>query len=98
MLRIPKTLPTMIFLPRSQIPDPLTRICTCLLLQKFLPEVCVPDMETGCCLGSERNGVGMSGGGEGGPGPPERGKDNQSMPSKGGDNMEKDEEEQPNQV
>ncbi len=47
---------------------------------------------------SERNGVSMGGGAEGGPGPPERGKDRQLMPSKGGDNMEKDEEEQPNQT
>jgi hypothetical protein len=36
--------------------------------------------------------------GEGGPGPPERGKDKQSMPSKGRDNMEKDEEEQSNRT
>jgi hypothetical protein len=53
-------------------------------------------METGCCLGPERTGVKIGGGGEGGPGPPERGKDKQLMPSKGGDNMEKDKEEQPN--
>jgi hypothetical protein len=33
-------------------------------------------------------------GSEGGPGPPERGKDKQSMPNKGRDNMGKDEEEQ----
>ncbi len=54
----------------------------------------MPDMETGCCLGPERNGVNV---GEG-PGPPERGKDKQLMSSKGGDKMEKDEEEQPNQT
>jgi hypothetical protein len=58
----------------------------------------VPNMGTGCCLGPERNGVSMGGGGEGGPGLPERGKDKQLMPSKGRDNMEKDEEEQPNQT
>ncbi len=52
-------------------------------------------METSCCLGSEGNGDPMGGGGEGGPGPPKRGKDKQSMPSTGRD-MEKDEEEQSN--
>jgi hypothetical protein len=40
----------------------------------------------------------MGGGGEGGPGPPETGKDKQSMLSKGADNMEKDEKEQSNQA
>jgi hypothetical protein len=55
----------------------------------------VPDVETGCCLGSERNGVRMGEGGEDKPGPPERGKDKQSMPIKGRDNMGKDEEDQP---
>ncbi len=44
----------------------------------------VPNMEAGCCLGSERNKVSMGGGGEGRPRPPERGKDKQLMPSKGG--------------
>jgi hypothetical protein len=34
-------------------------------------------MEAGCCLGSEGNGVSV---GEGGEGPSERGKDQQSMP------------------
>ncbi len=48
----------------------------------------VPDMGTGCCLGPAGNGVSIEGGGEGRPGPPERGKDKQLMPSKGGDNME----------
>ncbi len=38
----------------------------------------------------------MGGGGEGGPGPPERGKDKQLMLSKGGENMENNEEEQHN--
>ncbi len=51
-------------------------------------------METGCCLGSEGNGVSVGEGSEGGPGPLERGKDKQSMPNKGRDNMGKDEEEQ----
>ncbi len=50
----------------------------------------VPDMETGCCLGPKRNGVSTGGGGEGGPGPPERGKDKHLMPNKGRDNMGKD--------
>jgi hypothetical protein len=54
----------------------------------------VPDMEMGCCLGSEGNGAGVEEGSEGGPGPPERGKDKQSMPNKGRDNMGKDEEEE----
>ncbi len=54
----------------------------------------MPDVEASCCLGSEGNGVNFGGGGEGGPGLPERGKDKQSMLSKGGDNMEKEEEEQ----
>jgi hypothetical protein len=47
------------------------------------------------CLGPERNGASMGGGGEGGSGLPERGKDKQLMPRKGRDNMEKDKEEQP---
>ncbi len=55
----------------------------------------MPDMEMGCCLGPVRNGVSIGGGGEGGPGPPKRGKDKQFVPNKGGDNMEKDKEEQP---
>jgi hypothetical protein len=50
-----------------------------------------PDVELGCCLGSERNGVSV-GGGYGRPGPPERGKDKQSVPNKGRDNMGEDEE------
>ncbi len=54
----------------------------------------VPDMDVGYCLGSEENGVSVGEGSEGGPGPPERGNDKQSMPNKGRDNMEKDEEEQ----
>jgi hypothetical protein len=55
-------------------------------------------METGCCLGPEMNGVSIGGGVEGGPGLPEKGKDKQLMPNKGGDNMERDEEEQPNRT
>jgi hypothetical protein len=58
----------------------------------------MPDMETGCCLGSEGNGVSVGEGSEGGPGPPERGKDKQLMPNKGRDNMGKDEEEQPSRM
>ncbi len=60
-------------------------------------EVIVPNMDTGCCLGPEMNKVSMGGGRWGRPGPPERGKGKQLMRSKGGDNMEKDEEEQPHQ-
>jgi hypothetical protein len=55
-------------------------------------------MEMDYCLGSEGNGVSMGGGGEGGHGPPERGKYKQLMPSKDGDNMEKEEEEQSHQA
>jgi hypothetical protein len=44
----------------------------------------VPDMETGCCLGSEGNGVSLGEGNGVGPELLERGKDKQSMPSKGG--------------
>ncbi len=55
-------------------------------------------MKMGCCLGSEGNGVSMGGGGEGGPELPEMGKDKKSMPSKGGNNMEKDEKEQSNRA
>ncbi len=55
----------------------------------------MPDEETGCCLGSEGNGVSVGKGGRGGPGPPERGKDKQSVPNKGRDSMGKDEEDQP---
>jgi hypothetical protein len=55
-------------------------------------------MEMGCCLDPERNRVSIEGAGEAGPGPPEMGKGRQLEPSKGGDNMEKDEEEQPNRM
>ncbi len=52
-------------------------------------------MEAGCCLGSEGNGVSVEEAGEGRPGPLERGKDKQSMPNKGRDNLGMDEEDQP---
>jgi hypothetical protein len=55
----------------------------------------VPDVEAGCCLWSEGNGVSLGKGGEGGPSPPGGGKDKQSVPNKGRDNMGKDEEDQP---
>ncbi len=54
----------------------------------------MPDVEVGCCLGSEENGVSMGGGGEGGPGTPGGRKDKQSVPNKGRDNIGKDEEDQ----
>jgi hypothetical protein len=44
----------------------------------------VPIEESGCCLGSEGNGVSTWKGGEGGPGPPERENDKQSCPTKAG--------------
>jgi hypothetical protein len=40
----------------------------------------------------------MGEGVEGGPGPPRGGKDKQSVPNKGRDNMGKDEEEQPSRT
>jgi hypothetical protein len=55
----------------------------------------VPDMEMGGCLGSEGNGVSVGKGGESGPGPPERGKDKQSVPNKGRDNMGEDKKDHP---
>ncbi len=58
----------------------------------------VPDKETGCCLGSEGNGLSVGEGGEGGPGPPERGKDKQLVLNKGRDNMGRDDEDQPRQT
>jgi hypothetical protein len=60
--------------------------------------ICVPDVEAGHCLGSEGNGVSVGEGGEGRPSPPKRGKDKQSMSSKGRDNMGKDKEDQPSQT
>ncbi len=50
-------------------------------------------MEAGHCLGPERNGVSLGKGGEGGPGPPRREGDKQSVLNQGRDNMDKDEEE-----
>jgi hypothetical protein len=58
----------------------------------------VPDGEVGCCLGSEGNGISVGEGGMGRTGPPERGKDKQSMPNKGRDNMGKDEDNQPSRM
>jgi hypothetical protein len=52
----------------------------------------VPDMEAVWCLGSKENGVSVGEGGEGGPGPPERGKEKKSVPNKGRNNMGEDEE------
>jgi hypothetical protein len=45
--------------------------------------------------GSRENGTGLEGGSKARPGPPERGKDRQLKPSKDGNNMKKEEEEQP---
>jgi hypothetical protein len=53
----------------------------------------VPDIEVGCCLGPEGNGVSLGEGGEGGPGPPRGRKDKHSVFSEGRDNMDKDEED-----
>ncbi len=55
----------------------------------------MPEMETGCCLDPAENGTSLEGGCEAGPGLPERGEDRQLKPSKGGDNMKKEEEEEP---
>jgi hypothetical protein len=54
----------------------------------------VPDIEAGCCLGTEGNDVSLGEGGEGGPGPPGGRRNKQSVLSKGRDNMGKDEEDQ----
>ncbi len=54
----------------------------------------VPDVEVGCCLGYEGNGVSGGEGVKGGPGPPEKGKDKQSVPN----DMGKDKEDQPSQT
>jgi hypothetical protein len=58
----------------------------------------MPDVEAGCCLGSEINGLSLGEGGKGGPGPPGGGKDKQSVSDKGRDNMGKDEEDQPSRT
>jgi hypothetical protein len=44
----------------------------------------VPDVEAGCCLLSEGNGVSVGEGGEGRPGPPDRGKISSRCPIKAG--------------
>ncbi len=53
----------------------------------------VLDIEAGCCLGPEGNGVNLGEWGEGGPGPPGGGKDKHSVLSEDGDNLGKDEED-----
>ncbi len=60
--------------------------------------IVVPDMEMGCCLGSEGNWVSVGEGGERGPGPPDSGKDKQSVPNEGRDNIGKDKEDQPSRM
>ncbi len=55
-------------------------------------------MELGGLMGSEGNGVSMGKGGKGGPGPPERGKDKQSVSNKGRDNMGEDEKDHPSRT
>ncbi len=49
------------------------------------------DIRARRCLGPEGNGVSFGEGGEGGPGPPERWEDKQSMLSEEGGSMEKEE-------
>jgi hypothetical protein len=44
----------------------------------------VADLEAGCCLGPEGNGVSVGEGDEGGPGPPRGGKDKQSVSTRVG--------------
>ncbi len=53
----------------------------------------MPDIEAGCCLEPEGNGVSLGEGGEGRPVPPGGGKDKQSVLSDGRDNIGKDEED-----
>jgi hypothetical protein len=53
----------------------------------------VPDIEAGCCLGPEGNGVSSGEGGERGPNPPRGGKDEQSVLIMGRDNNGKDMED-----
>ncbi len=67
-------------------------------MQLLLKGVSVPDVETGGCLVSEGNGVSVGKGGEGGPVPPERGKDKQSVPNKGRNNMGEDKKNQPSRM
>ncbi len=61
-------------------------------------KVSVPDVEAGCYLGSEGNGVSLGSGGEGGPGPPGGGEDKQSVLNNGRDDMGKDKRDQPSQT
>ncbi len=58
----------------------------------------VPDMEVGSCLDPGENRAVLEGGAKARPGLPERGKDGQLKPSRDGDNMRKEEEEQPIQM
>ncbi len=50
-------------------------------------------MVTGLCLDPGENGTGLEGGDGARPCPPERRKDRQLEPSKGGNNMKEEEEE-----
>ncbi len=59
--------------------------------------VLVPDVEAGCCLGPEGNGVSSAEGDEGGPAP-RGGKDMQSVFSEGRDNLGKDKEDRTSQT
>jgi hypothetical protein len=58
----------------------------------------VPDMDAGCCLGPEENGVSLGEGVEGGSGSPESKDDKLSVLSEGRGNMEKEEEERASRV
>jgi hypothetical protein len=55
-------------------------------------------MEVGSCLDPGENRAVLEGGAKARPGLPERGKDGQLKPSRDGDNMRKEEEEQPIQM
>ncbi len=61
---------------------------------KTAPKSCVtvPYEGVGCCQGPEGNGVSPGEEDEGGPGPPDKERDKQSIPSKEGGNMEQEEE------
>ncbi len=50
------------------------------------------------CLVPEENGVSPVEGGKGGPGPPDKERDKQSNPSKGGSNIEQEEEKKKSQA
>ncbi len=58
----------------------------------------MPYKGVGRCLGPEGNGVNSGEGGEGRPGPPDRGRDRQFSASKEGGNMEQEEEGKRSQV